>query len=77
MNDEEIRQRLRPIGMIRTLNKGVRNDILHVGEHEVEVRSEWTGDPRTIPFSAIRNPNTTTNGCIARAFARVLGIISA
>ena len=73
MADEEMRRRITLISAILTPTGRYRNYVMRVGDDFVEIVSERTDRPRTIPFRDIRN-GATSNGCIIESFRQVLGM---
>jgi hypothetical protein len=63
MDDDEIRRRLEPISVAKTLIDEVGNTIVRVDSDAVVVRSDRTANDRTIMFNDIRR-RSTSNGRI-------------
>ncbi len=75
MQDSEIAAKLAKLPTVRTVVRGVVNEIRDVEAHAVVVRSELTGRDRRVPYSGIRGwKQRGSNGRIRRALARAVGL---
>ncbi|MDP3983747.1 MAG: hypothetical protein Q8Q52_01910 [Acidimicrobiia bacterium] len=75
MSDNEIKKRLENVLAVKTGSMGVRNEVVHVGEDRVTVRSERTARDREVTYDQLRNAaNESRNGVIVRVLAQVVGL---